>query len=80
MSASATDLIHGYLDETLTAEQQAELANWLRESLDHARQFAETVLLHDRLRVEMLADDIMLGSISEGLAEDHAKAPRREEG
>ncbi len=59
MSASATDLIHGYLDETLTAEQQVELANWIKESPDHAGQFAETVLLHDRLRAEMLAGDVL---------------------
>lgn len=59
MSASATDLIHGYLDETLTAEQQVELENWIKESPEHAGQFAETVLLHDRLRAEMLAGDVL---------------------
>jgi hypothetical protein len=59
MSASATDLIHGYLDETLTAEQQVELANWIKESPEHAGQFAETILLHDRLRAEMLAGDVL---------------------
>lgn len=59
MSASATDLIHGYLDETLTAEQQVELANWIKESPEHSRQFAEAVLLHDRLRAEMLAGDVL---------------------
>lgn len=59
MSASATDLIHAYLDETLTAEQQVELANWIKESPEHARQFSETVLLHDRLRAEMLAGDML---------------------
>ncbi|MCA9124465.1 MAG: hypothetical protein KDB11_30020, partial [Planctomycetales bacterium] len=60
MSASATDLIHGYVDETLTAEQHVELANWIKESPEHARQFSETVLLHDRLRAEMLAADELL--------------------
>ena len=59
MSASATDLIHGYLDETLTAEQQVELANWIKESPEHSRQFAEAVLLHDRLRAEMLAGAVV---------------------
>ena len=59
MSASATDLIHGYLDETLTAEQQVELANWIKESPEHSRQFAEALLLHDRLRAEMLAGAVV---------------------
>lgn len=59
MSASATDLIHGYLDETLTAEQQVELANWIKESPEHSRQFAEAVLLHDRLQAEMLAGAVV---------------------
>ena len=67
MSASATDLIHGYLDETLTAEQQVELANWIKESPEHAEQFAEAVLLHDRLRAEMLAGAVLVTrSVSEG--------------
>ena len=67
MSASATDLIHGYVDETLTAEQQVELANWIKESPEHAGQFAETVLLHDRLRAEMLTDAVLVTrSVSEG--------------
>jgi hypothetical protein len=59
MSAPATDLIHGYLDEMLTAEQHVELANWIKASAEHARQFSETVLLHDRLRAEMLAGDLL---------------------
>lgn len=68
MSASATDLIHGYLDEALTAEQQVELANWIKESPEHSRQFAEAVLLHDRLRAEMLAGAVLeTRSVSEGL-------------
>ena len=59
MSASETDLIHGYLDETLAAEQQVELANWIKESPAHSRQFAEAVLLHDRVRAEMLAGAVV---------------------
>ena len=77
MSASATDLIHGYLDETLTAEQQVELANWIKASPEHARQFAETVLLHDRLRAEVLAGDELLvtRSVSEGQSAGTATNP-----
>ena len=54
MSASIDSLIHGYLDETLTAEQQNELANWIKAGPENARRFAEAVLLHDRLRTELL--------------------------
>ena len=53
MRAPTTDLVHGYLDETLSAEQQDELANWIKDNPEHARQFAEIVLLHDRLRAEL---------------------------
>ncbi|MEZ5944303.1 MAG: hypothetical protein R3C18_23175 [Planctomycetaceae bacterium] len=59
MSAPATDLIHAYLDDTLTAEQHVELANWIKASPEHAGQFAETILLHNRLRAEMLAGDLL---------------------
>lgn len=67
MPASASDLLHGYLDETLTAEQQGELAAWIKKSPQHAGQFVEVLLLHDRLRAEMLAGDDLLttGSVSE---------------
>lgn len=59
MSASMTDLIHGYLDETLAVEQQEELAELIKDNPEHARQFAEFVLLHDRLQAEMLAGDVL---------------------
>lgn len=58
MSAREIDLLHGYLDETLTAEQHVELANWIKASPDHARQFSQLALLHDRLRTEMLVGDV----------------------
>lgn len=51
----APALIAGYLDETLSPEEHTALAQWLRESPDHQRQFAQAVLLHDRLRGEFLA-------------------------
>jgi hypothetical protein len=56
MSAHEVDLIHGYLDETLTAEEHVELSNWIKASPDQAWQFSQLVLLHDRLRAEMLID------------------------
>jgi hypothetical protein len=76
MSASITDLIHGYLDETLTAEQQDELASWIKENPEHAQQFADIVLLHDRLRAELLADDV-LESISARSSSSERRRARR---
>lgn len=48
-------LIDGYLDETLTPEEQATLAGWIKERPENARRFAEAVMLHDRLRSEVWA-------------------------
>lgn len=55
---SAEDLMHGYLDDTLSIDQQQQLARWLKSDPQHARQFAERVLLHDRLRAEMIWEDV----------------------
>jgi hypothetical protein len=46
----ARELIDGYLDEALTADQQDELSAWIKANPEHARIFAEAMLLHDRLR------------------------------
>ncbi len=46
------DLINGYLDDMLTAEQHATLSEWIQSDAVHARQFAEAIMLHDRLRNE----------------------------
>ena len=50
MSSDARELIDGYLDDALTANQQAELSAWIKANSEHARIFAEAMLLHDRLR------------------------------
>ncbi len=52
MTNSFHDLINGYLDDMLTAQQHAELSEWIQSDPEHARQFAESVMLHDRLRGE----------------------------
>ena len=44
------ELIDGYLDEALTSDQQEELSAWIKANPEHARIFAEAMLLHDRLR------------------------------
>ena len=50
MSPEPQNLIDGYLDGTLTGTEQNVLVAWLTQSPDHARRFAEDVLLHDHLR------------------------------
>ena len=47
---NARELIDGYLDDALTADQQAELSAWIKANPENARIFAEAMLLHDRLR------------------------------
>jgi hypothetical protein len=51
------DLLHGYLDQSLTPEQQLELEAWLKESPQHIRSFADLLLLHSQLRSEALLLD-----------------------
>lgn len=50
MNADFQQLIEGYLDDALTAEQQKLLGDWIKSDEDHARTFAAEVMLHDRLR------------------------------
>lgn len=51
-------LIDGYFDETLAADQHEALSRWIKASPDHARIFAEASLLHDRLRNTLAMDDV----------------------
>lgn len=50
MNDRIDDLIHGYLDETLTASEHDELATQIKSDPQVARQLAEVACLHDRLR------------------------------
>lgn len=43
-------LIHGYLDGMLTSDEEVELGAWIKVSPENAKDFAEMVRLHDRLR------------------------------
>ena len=54
MNEAAQFLIDGYLDDVLTIEQHEELSTWIRSSPQNARKFAAAVMLHDRLRNEMI--------------------------
>ena len=75
MTSSRTDLINGYLDETLSLEQHLALESWIRDNPEHAKQFIEATLLHDQLRSQMLAVQVMSelesrpGPISRGSAD-----------
>jgi len=51
------ELIDGYLDDALTADQQEELSAWIKANPEHARIFAEAMLLHDRLRNALAMDE-----------------------
>lgn len=50
MNDRIDDLIHGYLDETLTAIEHDELATQIKSDPQVARRLAEVACLHDRLR------------------------------
>jgi len=50
MTDRIDDLIHKYLDETLTASEHDELATQIKSDPQVARRLAEVACLHDRLR------------------------------
>ena len=54
MTEAAVFLIDGYLDDVLTIEQHEELSAWIRASPENVRTFAAAVMLHDRLRNELI--------------------------
>lgn len=60
MTLEPNRLIGGYLDETLSPEEHAAFAHWLKQAPENARQFARAVLLHDRLRSELLTPAQMM--------------------
>ena len=59
MTRDPNELVSRYLDDLLTEDEHRDLQDWLRSSPDHAREFAQIVLLHDRLRGEQLASSLM---------------------
>lgn len=58
---NAAALIDGYLDDLLTFEQHEELATWIKSSPENACRFASEIMLHDRLRNEMIISGERLG-------------------
>lgn len=55
MTGRVNELIGGYLDGTLSAEQHAELSNWIEADPANADQFAEAILFDNRLHAEVNA-------------------------
>ncbi|EMI20877.1 hypothetical protein RMSM_02186 [Rhodopirellula maiorica SM1] len=57
MNSDMRDLIDGYLDDSLSREQLQRLSQWIKLDPLHARQFASELMLHDRLRNEMMTQN-----------------------
>ncbi|MCP4786404.1 MAG: FecR domain-containing protein [Fuerstiella sp.] len=55
MTPGIDELISGYLDGVLTDEQQAELSKWIEADPENADQFADAILLDNRLHAEVIA-------------------------
>jgi hypothetical protein len=53
MNEELQKLINGYFDERLSPEEQLRLNTLVKDSAEHAAQFARATLLHDRLHAEM---------------------------
>ena len=56
MTRDPSELVSRYLDDVLTEDEHRDLQDWLRSSPDHAREFAQIALLHDRLRVQLAGE------------------------
>lgn len=52
MNREINPLLHGYFDESLTAEEHDALGAWIKADSRHASEFAKFALLHDQLRNE----------------------------
>lgn len=50
MMSDFDELIHGYLDGHLSAEQESELCDWVKSNQANARAFADAIRLHDAMR------------------------------
>lgn len=55
MNRDVDELISGYLDESLTEDEQRELSAWIKADEANAKRFAKAVMLHDRLQGEISA-------------------------
>lgn len=69
--------IDGYFDDTLSAEQLAALAEWIKSDPEHAVQFANASLLHDRLRNALTTDheDTSFASAKHNMRDGYERTP-----
>ncbi len=54
----AIQLIHGYLDDTLSEEDQLRLRDWLEGSPEHAELFAELTMVHTNVQRLLEVNDL----------------------
>jgi hypothetical protein len=52
MSSDPNRLINGYLDCSLSSDEQIEINDWVKSDPVNARRFTLAVMLHDRIRVQ----------------------------
>ena len=58
MNTSIQPIIDGYLDGTLSPAEEQHLADWLQADPENAEQFAANVMLHDRLRMLLITEEV----------------------
>lgn len=63
MSDRAGVLISGYLDETLTAAEHAELETWIVAGPANAKRIASAVAFHDLLRSHFVCEPNVVGEV-----------------
>lgn len=63
MNYDYRNLIESYVDDVITPEELSALGDWIKSDKDHARQFAEAIVLHDRLRNELSCSDEVIAII-----------------
>jgi hypothetical protein len=56
MSDELQILIDGYLDDQLSDEEVSRLGDLLKQNPEHSKQFAQAMLMHDRLHAEVQAN------------------------
>lgn len=59
MTHDPGELLSRYFDDLVTVDELHGLQDWLRSSPDHRQKFVRTALLHDHLRGEFLARELM---------------------
>ena len=56
MKTDPSELIDGYFDDVLTAEQHKILSGWIKSDPENAKAFARAALLHNHLREAMVSN------------------------